>query len=130
VTKAVTIPNVPPPTVTTIQEVTVGTGAPPLPARPSPCATPAGCTTAPAPTARAQFDDNGTSDAVLTVAGRQQHHHRLQYRHHRHAGWWQAYRHHSAGPRLRATAQPAGKYGIPIPANSTLVFDITLVSIQ
>ncbi|MBV7539205.1 FKBP-type peptidyl-prolyl cis-trans isomerase [Duganella sp. sic0402] len=29
-----------------------------------------------------------------------------------------------------ATARPAGKYGIAIPANSTMVFDITLVSIK
>lgn len=133
VTKAVTIPNVPPPTVLTTTDVTVGTGT----------AVVSGKTVTVRYTGwlydgtrtnrkGAKFDDNqATTDAVLTVA----------------VGGTGTITGFNTGiigmqvggtrtviipPDLGygATAQAAGKYGIAIPANSTLVFDITLVSIQ
>ena len=133
VTKATIITPVPPPTTLKTQDVVVGTGT----------AVASGKTV----TVRyagylydgtrvnlkgAKFDDNlGSSDAVLTV----------------NVGGTGTITGFNTGiigmqvggtrtviipPDLGygATAQAAGKYGIGIPANSTLVFDITLVSIQ
>lgn len=133
VTKAVIIPSEPPPTTLTTIDQTVGTGT----------AVVSGKTV----TVRyagylydgtranrkgAKFDDNlGASDAVLTVAVGG-------------AGTITGFNTGIIGMQVGgtrtviippslgygATAQGAGKYGIGIPANSTLVFDITLVSIQ
>jgi peptidylprolyl isomerase len=133
VTKAVVIPSVPPPTTLTTTDTVVGTGT----------AVVSGKTV----TVRyagwlydgtranrkgPKFDDNlGTSDAVYTVT----------------AGGTGSITGFSTGiigmqvggtrtviipPDLGygATAQAAGKYGVGIPANSTLIFEITLVSIQ
>jgi peptidylprolyl isomerase len=133
VTKAVTIPNVPPPTTLTTTDTTVGTGTAVVNGK-TVTVRYAGYLYDGTRANRKgpKFDDNlGTSDAVLTVT----------------VGGTGTITGFSTGiigmqvggtrtviipPSLGygATAQGAGKYGIPIPANSTLVFDITLVSIQ
>jgi peptidylprolyl isomerase len=133
VTKAVVIPNVPPPTTLQTTDVTVGTGTAVVSGK-TVTVRYAGYLYDGTRTNRkgAKFDDNlGTSDAVYTVT----------------AGGTGSITGFSTGiigmqvggtrtviipPDLGygAVAQPAGKYGIGIPANSTLVFDITLVSIQ
>jgi len=133
VIKAVTIPNVPPPTTLQTTDVTVGTGTAVVNGK-TVTVRYAGYLYDGTRANRKgpKFDDNqGTSDAVLSVV----------------VGGTGTITGFNTGiigmqvggtrtviipPSLGygAVAQGAGKYGIGIPANSTLVFDITLVSIQ